>query len=190
MTRRYLGPGLGCSEALHVPKNNYTLGAALPQAPSSELCKLNCKFIPNSGILNLLNTVLKVFISKSVIHAHSILLDLQRGPLRTPYIIPSLHVLKPAVSINTAHCIHSAGTTSQQGLHPSLNHSCQAEPRALCPSCLHTGFGVAEPPSPPHEQGRTCPPLAPRAQVPLQSILHRAVHSGARHISTALITPD
>lgn len=100
----------------------------------------------------MLNAVLKVFISKSLIHACSTSLDLQRGPLRTLYIIPSLHVLKPAVSINTAHCTHSAGTTSQQGLHPTLNHSCQAESQA------GLGFGVADrEPLHPHNE-----PLVPQ----------------------------
>lgn len=130
MTREYLGPGLECSEPLHVPKNNYTLGAVLPQASSSELCKLNCEIHSEFRYSGLVKRCIRVFFSKSLIHARSILLDLQRGPLRTPYIIPSLHVLKPAVSMNTAHCTHSAGTTSQQGLHPTLSHSCQAEPQA------------------------------------------------------------
>lgn len=145
-------------------------------------------FISNSGILNLLNAVLKVFISKSLIYVHGTLLDLQRGPLRDPCIIPSLHVLKPAASISTAHCTRSTGMTLQQGLRPFLNHSYNAEPEMHHPSRQCVGLGMAgraptsQPHRAPHGPAQTSAgpalPQDPETTVSSESILHVAVRRG------------
>lgn len=189
VTRGYLGPGPGCSEALHTPHNNYTARAVLQQAPSKRAsADQTASFISNSGILNLLNARLEVFVSKSLIHVHSILLDLQPGPLRDPCGIPSLHVLKPAASISTAHCTRRAGTTLQRGLCPFPNCSCDAKPGTRCPSCQRGGFGMAGRAPAPQPHRAPCAPAQigagpalpgdPEATVPAESIPHGAVCHG------------